>query len=69
MIDLKPGDCTDVYIRMWCNPRTYAIDRVPRLKDNPAILELLFNRVDQNDDGKLTPDEFEELRQQIRNGR
>ena len=46
-----------------------AIDRVPRLKDNPAILELLFNRVDQNDDGKLTPDEFEELRQQIRNGR
>ena len=46
-----------------------AIDRVPRLKENPAILDLLFDRVDQNDDGKLTPDEFEELRQQIRNGR
>jgi thiol-disulfide isomerase/thioredoxin/mono/diheme cytochrome c family protein len=46
-----------------------AIDRVPRLKDNPAILERLFDRVDQNDDGKLTPEEFEELRQQIRNGR
>ena len=26
MIDLKPGDCTYVYIRMWCNPRTYAIE-------------------------------------------
>ena len=46
-----------------------AIDRVPRLKDNPAILELLFNRVDQNNDGKLTPEEFESLRQLIRNGR
>lgn len=46
-----------------------AIDRVPRLKDNPEILERLFDRVDQSNDGKLSPDEFEQLRQQIRNGR
>ncbi len=46
-----------------------AIDRVPRMKDNPAILEVLFNRVDQNKDAMLSPEEFEELRQLIRNGR
>lgn len=46
-----------------------AIGRVPRLKDNPAIVELLFNRIDQDGDGKLNIEEFEKLRQELRGGR
>ena len=46
-----------------------ATDRVPRLKDNPAVLELLFNRMDQDADGKLNMAEFEKLRQELRGGR
>ena len=46
-----------------------AIERVPQLKQNPAIMELLFARVDTDGDGKLSPEEFEELRKLIRNGR
>lgn len=46
-----------------------AIGRVPRLKDNPAVLELLFNRIDEDSDGKLDMAEFEKLRQELRGGR
>ena len=46
-----------------------AIGRVPRLKDNPGVLELLFNRIDQDGDGKLNMDEFEKLRQELRGAR
>lgn len=46
-----------------------AIGRVPRLKDNPAVLELLFNRIDEDGDDKLDIDEFEKLRQELRGGR
>ncbi len=42
-----------------------AIDRVPKLKDNPAVLELLFSRIDQDGDGKLNIEEFEKLRQDL----
>lgn len=42
-----------------------AIDRVPRLKDNPSVLELLFKRIDQDADGKLNIEEFEKLRQEL----
>jgi len=45
-----------------------AIGRVPRLKDNPAVLEVLFNRIDQDNDGKLNIEEFEKLRQELRGG-
>ena len=45
-----------------------AIGRVPRLKDNPGVLELLFNRIDQDGDGKLNVEEFEKLRQELRGG-
>lgn len=46
-----------------------AIDRVPRLKDNPAVLDRLFDRIDADHDGKLTLEEFEMLREQIRSAR
>ena len=46
-----------------------ATDRVPRLKDNPAVLELLFKRIDQDGNDKLDAEEFEKLRQELRGGR
>lgn len=40
-----------------------AISRVPRLKDNPEILERLFDQVDSDKDDQLNVDEFEQLRE------
>jgi hypothetical protein len=42
-----------------------AVDRVPRLKDNPEILERLFDRVDKDADGKLNTEEYDDLRQKL----
>ena len=44
------------------------LSRVPRLKDNPGVLELLFNRIDHDRDGKLNIEEFAKLRQELRSG-
>jgi len=43
-----------------------AISRVPRLKDNPEILENLFSKVDTNQDDKLGIEEYEQLRLALR---
>ena len=40
-----------------------AISRVPRLKDNPEILERLFDQVDSDKDDRLNVDEYEQLRE------
>lgn len=42
-----------------------AADRVPRLKDNPQVLERLFDRSDADNDDHLSKDEFERLRQEL----
>ena len=42
-----------------------AIDRVPALKDNPIAVDLLFNRIDLDKDGKLSMDEFGKLREEL----
>lgn len=39
-----------------------AISRVPRLKDNPELLERLFDKVDADKDDKLNSDEYQQLR-------
>ena len=40
-----------------------AISRVPKLKDNPEVLERLFDKVDSDKDDKLNIDEYEQLRE------
>ena len=42
-----------------------AVDRVPRLKDNPRILERLFDRIDSDGDEKLGKAEFDRLREAL----
>ena len=42
-----------------------AIDRVPALKDNPIAVDLLFNRIDLDKDGKLSMEEFGKLREEL----
>jgi len=46
-----------------------AISRVPRLKDNPEILEILFSKVDTDKDDQLSIEEYDQLRQEIGNRR
>jgi hypothetical protein len=41
------------------------IDRVPALKNNPLAIDLFFNRIDEDKDGKLSMDEFNKLRQEL----
>jgi len=42
-----------------------AIDRVPALKNNPLAAELLFNRIDADQDGSLSLEEFQKLREEF----
>jgi Ca2+-binding EF-hand superfamily protein len=42
-----------------------AAERVPRLRDNPGLLDRLFERSDADKDEQLSQDEFDKLREQI----
>lgn len=44
---------------------TKAAEKVPRLRDNPEILNRLFERNDADKDEQLNQDEFDRLRQQL----
>ncbi|MEZ6034355.1 MAG: redoxin family protein [Planctomycetaceae bacterium] len=46
-----------------------AIDRVPALKNSPLAVDILFNRIDEDQDGKLSLEEFNKLRQELRGRR
>jgi thiol-disulfide isomerase/thioredoxin/Ca2+-binding EF-hand superfamily protein len=56
---------TDADGKLSKDEATKAAERVPRLRDNPGILDRLFERNDADKDEKLSQDEFDKLRQQI----
>ena len=56
---------TDADGKLSKDEATKAAERVPRLRDNPGILDRLFERNDADKDEQLSQDEFDKLRQQI----